>query len=137
MMSEKRDRIIKGRVFSGLGEGAYFTQIDWVKQQCLEKLGFIPFAGTLNLRVNEDYLNITQQARLAAEIDVVPPSSDFCPAKVIPVLIGDIKAAIIVPHAEEFTDDVHPVDIIEVIAPVEVKKALDIKDGDELVITLE
>jgi CTP-dependent riboflavin kinase len=136
-MSEKIDRIIKGRVFSGLGEGAYFTQIDWVKQQCLEKLGFIPFAGTLNLRVNEDYLNITQQARLAAKIDVVPPSSDFCPAKVIPVLIGDIKAAIIVPHAEEFTDDVHPVDIIEVIAPVEVKKALDIKDGDELVITLE
>ena len=136
-MSEKRDRIIKGRVFSGLGEGAYFTQIDWVKQQCLEKLGFIPFAGTLNLHVNEDYLNLTQQARSAAEIDVVPPSPDFCPAKAIPVSIGNIKAAIIVPHAEEFTDDVHPADIIEVIAPVEVKKALDIKDGDELVITLE
>ena len=136
-MSEKRDRIIKGRVFSGLGEGAYFTQIDWVKQQCLEKLGFIPFAGTLNLHVNEDYLNLIQQARSAAEIDVVSPSPDFCPAKVIPVSIGEIKAAIIVPHAEEFTDDVHPADIIEVIAPVEVKKALGIKDGDELVITLE
>ncbi len=136
-MSEKRDRIIKGRVFSGLGEGAYFTQIDWVKQQCLEKLGFIPFAGTLNLHVNEDYLNLIQQARSAAEIDVVPPSPDFCPAKAIPVSIGEIKAAIIVPHAEEFTDDVHPADIIEVIAPVEVKKALGIKDGDELVITLE
>ncbi len=136
-MSEKRNKIIKGRVFSGLGKGAYFTQLDWVKQQCLEKLGFIPFAGTLNLRVSEGYLDLAQQVRVEAGIDVVPPSPDFCPAKAIPILIGNIKAAIIVPHAEEFTDEVYSVDIIELIAPVEVKKVLDIKDGDEVVITLE
>jgi CTP-dependent riboflavin kinase len=136
-MSEKIDKIIKGTVFSGLGEGAYFTQIDWVQQQCLEKLGFIPFAGTLNLHVNEDYINLTQYARSTAEIDVIPPSPDFCPAKAIPVSIGKIRAAIIVPHAEDFTDDIHPDNIIELIAPVEVKEALDIKDGDEIVITLE
>lgn len=136
-MSEKKDKVIKGRVFSGLGKGAYFTQLDWVKQQCLEKLGFIPFAGTLNIQVSEGYLDLAQQMRAEAGIDVVPPSPDFCPAKAIPISIGNIKAAIIVPHAEEFTDEVHSADIIEVIAPVEVKKALDIKDGDEVVITLE
>jgi riboflavin kinase len=136
-MSNKRDRVIKGRVFSGLGQGAFFTQLDWVEQQCLEKLGFIPFAGTLNIRVSEGYLSLAQQLRTEAKIDVVPPSPDFCPAKVVPILIGNIKAAIIVPRAEEFTDEVHSVDIIEVIAPVEIKKALDIKDGDEVVITLE
>ena len=136
-MSDKRDRIIKGRVFSGLGQGAFFTQLDWVEQQCLEKLGFVPFAGTLNIRVSEGYLDLAQQLRTEAEIDVVPPSPDFCPAKVIPISIGNIKAAIIVPHAEEFTDEVHSADIIEVIAPVEIKKALDIKDGDEVAITLE
>jgi len=136
-MSEKRDKIIKGRVFSGLGKGAYFTQLDWVKQQCLEKLGFIPFAGTLNIQVSEGYLDLAQQMRAEAGIDVVPPSPDFCPAKAIPISIGNIKAAIIVPHAEEFTDEVYSADIIEVIAPVEVKKVLDIKDGDEVVITLE
>lgn len=136
-MSEKRDKVIKGRVFSGLGKGAYFTQLDWVKQQCLEKLGFIPFAGTLNIQVSEGYLDLAQQMRAEAEIDVVPPSPDFCPAKAIPISIGNIKAAIIVPHAEEFTNEVYSADIIEVIAPVEVKKVLDIKDGDEVVITLE
>ena len=136
-MSDKRDRVIKGRVFSGLGQGAFFTQLEWVEQQCLEKLGFVPFAGTLNIRVNEGYLDLARQLRAEAEIDVVPPSSDFCPAKVVPISIGNIKAAIIVPHAEEFTDEVHSADIIEVIAPVEIKKALDIKDGDEVAITLE
>jgi len=136
-MSENRDKVIKGRVFSGLGKGAYFTQLDWVKQQCLEKLGFIPFAGTLNIRVSEGYLDLFQQVRAEAAIEVVPPSSDFCPANAIPISIGNVKAAIIVPHAEEFTDEVHSVDTIEVIAPVEIKKALVIKDGDEVAITLE
>ena len=136
-MSDKRDSVIKGRVFSGLGQGAFFTQLEWVEQQCLEKLGFVPFAGTLNIRVSEGYLDLARQLRTEAEIDVVPPSPDFCPAKVIPISIDNIKAAIIVPHAEEFTDEVHSADIIEVIAPVEIKKALDIKDGDEVAITLE
>lgn len=136
-MSEKKDKVIKGRVFSGLGRGAYFTQLDWVKQQCLEKLGFIPFAGTLNIRVNEGYLDLVQRVKAEADIDVVPPSPDFCPANAIPISIGNIKAAIIVPHAEEFTEEVHSTEVIEVIAPVEVKKALDLEDGDEVVITLE
>ena len=136
-MNEKTDKVIKGRVFSGLGRGAYFTQLDWVKQQCLEKLGFIPFAGTLNIRVNEGYLEFVQQVKGESAIDVVPPSPDFCPANAIPILIDNLKAAIIFPHAEEFTEEVHSTEVIEVIAPIEIKKALHLKDGDEVVITLE
>jgi CTP-dependent riboflavin kinase len=136
-MSEKKAKEIKGRVFSGLGKGAFFTQLDWVKKQCLEKLGFVPFAGTLNLKVYEEYLDLAQKMSAEAEIDVVPPSPDFCPAKALPISIGNIKAAIIVPYAEEFTDEVHSDDIIELIAPVEIKKALSIKDGDEVVINIE
>jgi len=135
-MREKKGKIIKGELFSGLGRGAYFTQIDWVREQCLSKLGFVPFPGTLNLRVGEEYLDLARKLRTGAEIDIVPPSPDFCPAKVLPILVGDINAAIILPDAEAFTDEVHPAEIIEIIAPVEIKKALDIKDGDEVVITI-
>jgi CTP-dependent riboflavin kinase len=135
-MSGKKDKVIKGTVFSGLGQGAFFTQLDWVKEQCLEKLGFTPFPGTLNIRVSRECLELVRQIRVETKVDVVPPTPDFCPANAIPVTIGDIKAAIVVPHAEEFTEKVHSADTIEVIAPVEIKKALGIKDGDEVVLML-
>lgn len=131
----KESTVIKGKVFSGLGKGAFFTQLDWVRQQCLDKLGFIPFAGTLNLQVDQDYLALAERLRAEEGINVVPPTPEFCPAKAFPVSIGSIKAAIIIPDAGKFTDEVHSPDIIEVIAPVEIKKALSIKDGDEVAIT--
>jgi len=34
-----KDWIIAGKVVSGAGEGAYFTQINWVQEQCHERLG--------------------------------------------------------------------------------------------------
>ena len=36
----EKDLAITGKIISGAGEGAYFTQIGWVQQQCDEKLGF-------------------------------------------------------------------------------------------------
>lgn len=136
-MSDKKGEVIKGRVFSGLGRGTSFTQLDWVRQQCQQKLGFVPFAGTLNLKVDQEYLDLAQKLRTEEGVDVVPPTPEFCQAKAFPISISGIKAAIIIPDAQSFTDEVHPPDIIEVIAPVEIKKALSIKDGDKLAITLK
>ena len=49
---------IMGKIFSGAGQGAYFTQIDWVQQQCSEKLSFKPYPGTLNLEITPGDLSI-------------------------------------------------------------------------------
>jgi CTP-dependent riboflavin kinase len=56
MVSEIKKLIITGKITSGTGEGAYFTQIGWVQQQCDEKLGFKPYSGTLNLEISEKFL---------------------------------------------------------------------------------
>ncbi|MEM2419584.1 MAG: DUF120 domain-containing protein, partial [Candidatus Bathyarchaeia archaeon] len=37
---------VKGKVFSGTGEGSKFVGLKWVKNQIEEKLGFTPFKGT-------------------------------------------------------------------------------------------
>jgi len=136
-MKDKKGDVIKGTVFSGLGKGAFFTQLDWVRQQCQQKLGFVPFAGTLNLKVDQEYFDLAQKLRAEAGIDVIPPTPQFCQAKVFPISISGIKAAIIIPDAQSCTDEVHPRGVIEVIAPVEVKKALSIEDGDKLAIILK
>ena len=31
--------LIRGKILSGAKEAAFFTQLDWVKEQCLDKLG--------------------------------------------------------------------------------------------------
>ena len=81
---------------------------------------------------------VTDMLGLPVSHTLIAPKSGSRDAKnPAPISIGKIKAAIIVPHAEEFTDEVHSGDTIEVIAPVEIKKALVIKDGDEVAITLE
>lgn len=36
---------ISGSIQSGIGKGGYFTSVDWVVQQCRDKLGYAPFPG--------------------------------------------------------------------------------------------
>jgi len=127
--------IIVGRVFSGLGQGAFFTQLDWIKEQCQEALGFVPFPGTLNLKVKGEYLDALRKLREEKGISLVPPTAEFCPAECFWVYIGTIRAAVIIPHAEQFTSEVHLPDVIEVIAPVNIKETLSVEDGNE--VTLE
>ena len=129
-MSQK----IKGKIFSGLGNGTFFTQLDWVEQQCLDKLGFTPFPGTLNLKIEED-LEVVEKLRELEGIALVPPTAEFCQAKCLPITVGVIRAAIVIPEAEYYTNEIHPQDVLEIVAPVNIKETLSVQDGDEL--TLE
>ena len=128
---------IKGRIFSGWGQGAFFTQLDWTKKQCDEKLKFVPFPGTLNLKVEGEYLDAVRKLKERDGIILDPPSTEFCQAKCFSISISSFKAAIVVPHAEDFTNEIHSENVIEIIAPINIKEALSVKDGDELILELE
>jgi riboflavin kinase len=43
--------VFKGRVVSGMGEGRYYTEQDGYVTQFKQKLGFIPYPGTLNVEI--------------------------------------------------------------------------------------
>jgi CTP-dependent riboflavin kinase len=141
-MRRRRDKTgsemrIRGKMFSGLGEGAFFTQLDWVKEQCQAKLEFLPSPGTLNLYVDSQSSGILKKLQEAEGISLIPPTPGFCQAKCFPVLIGSMRGAIIIPQAEPFTNKVHPPEVIEIIAPVNIKESLSAKDGDEIWVELE
>jgi CTP-dependent riboflavin kinase len=119
--------VIKGKIISGAGEGAYFTQIDWVQQQCDEKLGFKPYPGTLNLEISEEFIPAIEVLDQQKGIELISPDPKFCNAMAFQVSLGDIGGAIILPEEKV---RVHPKNIIEIIAPQNIKASLNVKDGD-------
>ncbi len=125
--------VLTGKIISGAGEGAYFTQIGWVQQQCDEKLGFKPYPGTLNLEISEKYLSIVESLDQKIGIELISPDPNFCNARVFPVSLGDSIGAIILPEEKV---RVHPKNIIEIIAPLNIKVSLNVKDGDFVTVVL-
>lgn len=123
---------ITGRIVSGVKKGAFFTQLDWVQEQCQKKLGFKPYPGTLNLEIKEETIPIVEALRKGKGIELMPPDADFCTGHAYRVSVMGVSGALIAP-AEDVS--VHGKNIIEVIAPISLKEALDVKDGDEIMLT--
>ena len=125
---------ITGRIISGVKKGAFFTQLDWVQEQCRKKLGFKPYPGTLNLEIEAEKVPIVEALRQEEGITLVPPDASFCSGQVYPVSVMGVSGAIVAP-AEDVS--VHGKNIIEIIAPISLKEALDVKDGDQIMLTFK
>jgi riboflavin kinase, archaea type len=123
---------ITGRIESGIQKGAFFTQLNWVQQQCHKKLGFKPYAGTLNLKIAEDAVPMIKELLQKSGLELVSPDARYCSGHVYPVSVMGVSGAILAP-AEEVR--AHGSNIIEIIAPISLKEALDVKDGDEIMLT--
>ena len=130
----KDHRNITGKIVSGVKQGAFFTQLDWVQEQCLEKLGFKPFPGTLNLEIAIENMAIIGALQAQEGIELVPPDSNFCSGLVFPITVEGISGAIVAPAADV---RVHAKNIIEVISRLGLKDALGVEDGDWVTLTID
>jgi CTP-dependent riboflavin kinase len=122
---------VTGKIISGEKKGAFFTQLDWVQNQCQEKLGFKPFPGTLNLEIKAAKIPDIEALLKKHGLELMPPDSNFCTGHVYPVNIMGVSGAIVAP-AEDVR--VHDKNILELIAPICLKEALDVDDGDEIML---
>jgi CTP-dependent riboflavin kinase len=124
---------VTGKIVSGGGKGAFFMQLGWVQKQCREKLGFNPFPGTLNLEVDEKQVPLIAAVHQKGGLTLEPPDSNFCTGHIYPASIMGVTGAIVAP-----ADDVraHADNILELIAPTSLKDALDVGDGDEIMLVI-
>ena len=125
---------ISGKILSGAKQGAFFTQLDWVQQQCLDKLGFAPWPGTLNLEIPMDRVAVIEELMVKEGMELVSPDSNYCSGHVFPVSIEGIPAAIVLP-AEDVR--VHAKNIIEIISPEMLKESLGVQDGDWVTLAID
>jgi riboflavin kinase len=116
---------VEGKVFSGGGEGAKFIALPWVRKQIAEKLGFTPYSGTLDLRMTEADVDLKKSLKNARSIEI-SPAEGFCRGRCFNAYFMDtLKCAIVIPEVENY-----PEDVIEIIAPINLRETFILQDGD-------
>jgi len=123
---------LEGIVFTGLGEGAYYISKEQYRKQFIEKLGFDPYPGTLNLKLKSDYDVKTRselEAYPAIEIEGFKNEDrTYGPVKCYPIIIENkTKGALVLALRSHYDTSV-----VELIAPIYLRKHLGLKEGHKV-----
>ena len=121
----------EGEVISGLFEGAYYISKEGYHRQIVEKLGFEPFPGTLNVKITEeDYdrrrrLERGEYIRLEGFKD---GERSFGAAHCFPCIINEeVECALIVAERS-----IHDYGVMEIISSEYLRRKLELADGDKV-----
>lgn len=119
-----------GALVSGSGEGIYYVGQDEYFLQFQDKLGFRPFLGTLNIRLKSvhDIKAKDEMERMKPIIvkGFMKENRAFGDIRSYPCIINrKIRGAVIIPERTH-----HPSDIVEIIAPVDIRKTLSLREND-------
>ncbi|MGD6851660.1 MAG: DUF120 domain-containing protein [Candidatus Bathyarchaeia archaeon] len=123
---------LEGTVFTGLGEGAYYINKPDYKKQIVEKLGFEPYPGTLNIKLTTDYdIKTRQELEAYPAVEITGfrgEDRSFGLVKCYPAVIGGkVKGALVTALRSHYDASV-----LEIIAPVCLRKQLNLKDGNKV-----
>ncbi len=118
---------IRGRVAEGLKESSSFTNLPWVRQQFITKLGIDPYPGTLNLDiVDPEDIEKLKEIKKQIGIEIIPAEVGFCSAKCFHVLVcGKVKGALVAPLVHDY-----PESKLEIISSDRIRDVLSLKVGD-------
>jgi riboflavin kinase len=127
----------EGSVVSGMGEGAYYMSLEGYRRQFKEKLGYEPYPGTLNVRLTDQvYMNARRELGRHPSIFLDGFSDGtrtYGWVKCYRAVINDsIKAAVLVLERTHYDDT-----MLEVIAPMSIKQASGIKNGDRIKVQVQ
>jgi len=127
---------LEGRVFTGLGEGAYYISLPGYSKQIEEKLGFKPYPGTLNISLlSKDSIENRQLLRKIAPVEIQGFRNErrtYGGAKAIKAVLNDVQeVAILFIERTQYDNSV-----VEVIAEPYLRGKLGLKDGDKVKLTI-
>jgi riboflavin kinase len=119
-----------GTVYSGSGQGKRFIELPWVSRQIAAKLGFLPYAGTLNIRLTAQSAPKRKNLENAEGI-LVEPAEGYFLGVLYRAHIEGLECAVVVPKVPNY-----PADVLEIIAPTYLREQLKLADGKEVTVTV-
>lgn len=106
---------LEGIVISGRGEGKRYIEV--YRDKIKDKIGFYPYLGTLNLKVDKipdlDY-------------DIIRGFWDYGGVKLAPCKIRGIEAYIVVPEKSKYKN------VLELVSSTNLRRTLNLNDGDSV-----
>ena len=120
---------IHGSVKDGMGEGGYYIGQKGYVDQFVDKLGFKPYSGTLNVCVDKEDVGKLDVIRGTAGIYIngfTDEGRSFGAVIAYKAKIKNIDCAVVVPERS------HDVDVIEIICQYHLRRTLSIGTGDRV-----
>ena len=128
----EKNLLITGTVISGMQEGKRFLSMEEYKKRIFDVLGFVPYAGTLNIQLKGT--GRKKRSRLLVMEPTIIEGFEKNGKRVGDLYaykceINEVKAAIIFPLKTR-----HGSDILEIVAAENLRKKLKLKDGKKVVV---
>ncbi|RNJ77310.1 MAG: CTP-dependent riboflavin kinase [Nitrosopumilus sp. B06] len=126
---------LEGTLVSGMGEGAYYMALDGYTCQFRSKIGYVPFPGTLNVRLDK-----REHREAVRQFEGLPGTriegfSDgkrtYGWVKCFDAKINDIACHLIILERTHHDDS-----IVELISGVCLRNAATLDDGSKIVMTV-
>lgn len=136
-LTKKRYRSFRGRILTGLGEGAYYIQLEGYRKQFRRLLGYTPYPGTLNIQLlTETDVNEFQLLKATLGIEIhgfLTGDRSFGPVTCYPATVnGEQTAAVLLIERTH-----HQSNVVEIIAPISLRQNLNVTDGDIITVKFD
>lgn len=128
--SELDEWVMLGTVTSGLGEGAYYIGLEPYSVQFHKHLGFLPYPGTLNIKLTPAGTKIRKtlhNSRMIAITGFELDGRTFGEVLCYPCTVEQVPCGIVIPGRSHYPDS-----LVEVIAPKNLREMFSLADGDEV-----
>lgn len=119
--------LLRGRLTSGVGEGARYVEI--YRRALSDLLGSDPYPGTLNLELDTCFYDIASRF---PPLRVKPPHSGLGEVFAFRGWVGNIRVLVLKPIITS-----HDCNTVEVVSSVHLRSHLKLKDGDFIEIVVE
>ena len=116
---------LRGKVFSGEGDGARFTELPWVKKQIQKKLGFTPYPGTLDMRIDKESLKLKEALARDVGVEILPAPGYYAGKCYNASFKTETRCALVVPEVPGY-----PRNVVEIIAPENLREKFRLSDGE-------
>lgn len=128
-----------GILVSGMGEGKYYMSLEGYRKQFKKKIGYIPYPGTLNIRIF-DPLSLENREKIERfGYQFIDGFSDsertYGWVKCYSAIMNDnvdIQSDLLILERTH-----HDKNMLEIIAPVNIKQVMGLKNGDNVKVTLQ
>ena len=122
-----------GIVVSGMGEGRYYTEQSGYVEQFKEKLGFVPYPGTLNIEiefVERNKLRLLKNSKAILIDEFKTKNRSFGGVRCFRAEVNGLNGAIVLPLRSHYSN------VLEFISQDFLREKLNIADGDGVKIVI-